>query len=54
MIIKLIIMKTKMKMKDRSHRYDINSRRSKHEHKHIKMFQYDDAYIICLYVLSNT
>ena len=32
-IIRLIIMKMEMKMKNRSHRYDINRPRSRHEHK---------------------
>ena len=32
-ILRLNIMKIKMKMKNRSHRYDINRPRSKHGHK---------------------
>ena len=40
-IILLIIVKMKIKTKNRSHRYDINRPRSKHEHKS----HYDDAYM---------
>ena len=35
-IIRLIIMKMKMKIKNGSHRYDINRPRSRHEHKYSK------------------
>ena len=35
-IIRLIIMKIEMKMKNTSHRYDINRTRSSHEHKYSK------------------
>ena len=35
-IMRLIIIKRKMKMKNRSHRYDINRPRSRHGHKHSK------------------
>ena len=35
-IIRSIIMKINMKMKNRSHRWDINRRRSRHEHKYSK------------------
>ena len=35
-ITRLIIMKIKMKMKNRSHRYGKNGPRSKHGHKHSK------------------
>ena len=36
-----------MKMKNRSHRYDLNRARPRHEHKYskYKVSQYDDAYI---------
>ena len=34
--IRVIIMKIKMKMKNRSHRYDINRHKSRHGHKNIK------------------
>ena len=33
---RLIIKKIKMKMKNRSHRYEINRPRSRHEHKYSK------------------
>ena len=35
-IMRLIIMKTEMKMKNRSHRYDINRPKSRHGHKYSK------------------
>ena len=35
-IMRLIIMKTMMIMKNRSHRYDINSPRSRHQRKYSK------------------
>ena len=41
-------MKIKVKMKKRSHRYDINRPRSRHGHrysKYKKVSRYDDAYI---------
>ena len=34
-----------MKMKNRSHRYDINRPRSRHGHKYSKVYQYNDAYM---------
>ena len=37
----IVLMKIKIKTKNRSHRYDINRPRSKHEHKS----HYDDAYM---------
>ena len=46
-IILLITMKTKMKMKNRSHRYDISRPRSKqgNNHNKYKVSQYGDAYM---------
>ena len=41
-------MKVKMKMKNRSHRCDINRPSSRHEHKpskYLKVFRYGDAYM---------
>ena len=43
-IIELFIMKMKMEMKNRSHRYDINRPRSRNEHKYSK-------YKKCLHVM---
>ena len=45
----LIIMKLKMKVKDRSHRLDMNRPRSRHGHKYSKYV----SVWWCLYVLSN-
>ena len=47
-IIRLIIMKMKMKLKDRSHRYVINRPRPRTEQKYNKsqVSQYDD---VCMY-----
>ena len=39
-IIRLIIMKLKMKMKNRSHRYDIKRLRPRHGHKYSKYKKY--------------
>ena len=39
-IIQLIIMKMKMEIKDRSHRYDINRPRSRYGHKYINYKMY--------------
>ena len=46
--MRLIIMKMKMKIKNRSHRFDMNSPRSRHGHKYnkYKVSQYDDAYML--------
>ena len=45
--MRLIIMKMKTKMKNRSHRYDINRPTSRHGHKYskFKVSQYHDAYM---------
>ena len=45
----LIIMKLKMKVKDRSHKLDMNRPRSRHGHKYSKYV----SVWWCLYVLSN-
>ena len=46
-IIRLIIIKIKMKMENRSCRYDINRPRSRHGHKYSnkEVSQHDDAYM---------
>ena len=46
--MRLIIMKMKMKIKNRSHRFDMNSPRSRHGPKYnkYKVSQYDDAYML--------
>ena len=46
-IIRLIIMRMKMKLKNRSHRYDTNRRTSRHGHKSGK-------YITCLTMIMLT
>ena len=44
-IRRLIIMKIKIEMKNRSHRYDINRPRSRHGHKYSKYKKYNGAYM---------
>ena len=46
-IMRLIIMKMNMKMKNRSHRYNINKPRPSHEQKYSKyqVSQHDDGYM---------
>ena len=51
-IIRLIIIKMQMKMKNISHRYDINRPRSRHGHKYNKYKNY--LSIMMLYVIRNT
>ena len=46
--MRLIIMKMNMKIKNRSHRFDMNRPWSRHGHKYnkYKVSQYDDAYML--------
>ena len=55
-IIQLIIMKMKMKKKNRSHRYDINRPRSRHGDKYSKYKTYCSSMIMMICIkqqLSN-
>ena len=51
-IMRLIIKKTKMKMKNGSYRYDINRPRSRHGRKYTK-YKKCFTMMILIYVLSN-